>query len=268
MDKLAEIMAHKRREIAPRLRPVRDSELERLGRLAGQRPSFSRALHRPGGLAVIAEIKRRSPSAGAIKDLPEAAEQARLYHNAEADAISVLTDEHYFGGTMRDLWEVTDFISDARRDIPCLRKDFMVHPIQVVEAAEAGASCILIIVRALKDSEIRPIHEAAETAGLDILYEVHSEPEVERALKHGATLIGVNNRDLSRFECDLAFSEKLIPLIPGDVIRVSESGIYTPEDAARARSAGADAVLVGQSLMTADDPEALIKAFHNIDALL
>lgn len=260
-------MAHKRQEIADRIRPVRDSELERLGQIADQRPAFAKALKRDGGLGVISEIKRKSPSAGEIKVLPEAAEQARLYYNAGADAMSILTDEKFFGGTLRDLWEVTDFISDARRNVPCLRKDFMVHPLQVVEAAEAGASCILIIVRALTDDDIRPIHEAAQVAGLDVLFEVHNEREVERALTHDPKIVGVNNRDLARFTTDLEFSERLIPMIPKEIIRVSESGIFEPEDAIRARDCGADAVLVGEALMRAEDPEELISVFHDIDSV-
>lgn len=265
MDKLAEIMAHKREEIANRIRPVRDSELERLGRLTEQRPSFSAHLRHEDGLAVIAEIKRKSPSAGKIKELPDAVEQAREYYNAGADCLSILTDEKYFGGTLKDLWEVTDFLSDMRRDLPCLRKDFMLHPVQVVEAAEAGASCILIIVRALTDEEIRPLHEAAKLAELDVLFEIHNEAELTRAITHEAKIIGVNNRDLARFKTDLGFSERLIPKIPEHIIKISESGIFAPEDAARARACGADAVLVGQSLMQSEDCEQLIGAFHKID---
>lgn len=268
MDKLQEIMAHKRKELEARQRPVSDAELAAHGRLAGRRPSFRKALRRAEGLAVIAEIKRKSPSAGRIKELPEASEQARIYLNAEADAISVLTDEAFFGGHLKDLWAVADFLADNRRAVPCLRKDFMVHPIQVLEAAEAGASCILIIVRALSDAEIGPLQEAAELAGLDTLFEVHAEDELERALALGAEIIGVNNRDLARFRTDLAFSEKLIPLIPEGVVKISESGIFELEDAARARACGADAILVGEALMTADDAEALIEAWHGIDSQL
>ena len=138
--------------------------------------------------------------------------------------------------------------------MPCLRKDFMVHPIQILEAVESGASAILIIVRALDDEEIKILFDAATQAGLDSLFEVHSEPEIERALKAGARIIGVNNRDLTVFKTDLAFSEQLIPQIPGDVIRVSESGIFNGEDAARVRAAGADAILVGEALMRARLP--------------
>ncbi|MGE9295539.1 MAG: indole-3-glycerol phosphate synthase TrpC [Puniceicoccales bacterium] len=261
MDKLAEIMAHKRLEIEPRVRPVRDSELERLSRnVAGK--SFRDALLAPQGLSVIAEIKRKSPSAGQIADLPDATEQARKYQNAVVDCLSVLTDEKYFGGSLKDLWNVTDFLSDHRRDIPCLRKDFFVHPIQIVEAAEAGARCILIIVRALEDDEIDRLYDAAQAAGLDALFEVHTERELDRAMEFDPKILGVNNRDLSRFVTDLAISEKIIPQIPKDVVAVSESGIFTPEDAARARACGAKAILVGEALMRADDPTELVEAFH------
>ncbi len=264
MDKLAEIMAHKRREIAERIRPVRDWELERHHERTRGLPSFVESLKRAPGLGVIAEIKRKSPSAGEIATLPEATEQARKYVNASVDCISVLTDERYFGGTLRDLWEVTDFLSDHRRPIPCLRKDFMVHPIQVIEAAEAGARCVLIIVRALEDDEIARIHDAASLAGLDTLFEIHDEWELEKALRHNPRILGVNNRDLARFKTDLAFSEKLIPQIPSSILPVSESGIFTLEDADRARAAGAKAILVGEALMRAEDPEALVDGFHSL----
>ncbi len=262
-DKLSEIMAFKRHEIAGIIRPVRDRELQRLADIRHDGPGFRQSLKNAEGLAIIAEIKRRSPSAGQIAELPDATEQARLYHNAEVNAISVLTDTKYFGGTLRDLWEVTDFLSVHRRAIPCLRKDFMVHPIQIIEAAEAGARAILIIVRALNDEEIRILNEGAQMAGLDVLFEIHTEAELERALRHQPTMIGVNNRDLARFEVDLAYSEALIPLIPKDILAVSESGIHTVEDAARARACGAKAVLVGQALMTCEDPEEQVRLFRS-----
>lgn len=265
MDKLAEIMAHKRKEIAHLVRPVRDRELERFAGI--QRPglSFRTALDLPDRLSVIAEIKRKSPSAGDIAPGIDAVEQARRYYNAGADCLSVLTDSRYFGGSLPDLWNVTDFMSlraDAR---PCLRKDFMVHPVQVVEAAEAGARAILIIVRALDDDEMRALFDAATLAGLDALFEVHEEPEIERALRIGARIVGVNNRDLARFTTDIGISERLIPLIPDDITAVSESGIHCPGDASRARACGADAVLVGQCLMETpeEDLDAMMEAFHN-----
>jgi indole-3-glycerol phosphate synthase len=262
MDKLAEIMAHKRREIAPLLRPVFEEELARLNGSLPPVPSFTAALRRPDGkLAVIAEIKRRSPSAGAINEAIGALDQARRYYDARASALSVLTDEKFFGGRVTDLEEVTLFFQKQVPALPCLRKDFMVHPVQVLQAREAGASAILIIVRALEDAEISQLHSSAKAAGMAALFEIHDERDLERAVKHGAAIIGVNNRDLAIFKTDLALSERLIPQFPRDVIAVSESGIFTARDAARVRGAGAQAVLVGEALMRADDPAVLIQEF-------
>ncbi|MDP0499298.1 MAG: indole-3-glycerol phosphate synthase TrpC [Verrucomicrobiota bacterium JB022] len=265
MDKLDEIMAWKRQEVAQRTRPVTTAELERLGRLQRSGKSFLEALRRPHGLSIISEIKRRSPSAGSIREQVDAVEQGRLYYNAGTDAISVLTDEKFFQGHIKDLWEVNDLLSGRPDTPPTLRKDFFVDPIQIVEAAEAGASAILIIVRALSDDEMRRLYDAATTAGLDSLFEIHSEPELERALRMSPKIVGVNNRDLGRFVTDLAFSELLIPQIPADIVRISESGIWTREDAERARATGADAVLVGEALMKADDAEAFIEDIHSVD---
>lgn len=265
-DKLAEIIAWKRHEIAPYIREISETELARLDGSLPRPPSFATALRRADGqLAVISEIKRRSPSAGDIKAGASALEQARRYQAAGADALSILTDERYFGGTLDDLrsavahFAATPPTSDA---IPCLRKDFMVHPVQVHEAREAGASAILIIVRALTDDEIKTLFRAANAAGLDALFEIHSESEIDRAVAHGARIIGVNNRDLALFKTDLGLSERLIPRFPPDVTAVSESGIHTAADAARARAAGAHAILCGEALMRAENPAALISAFR------
>ena len=258
-DKLTEIMAHKRSEIEDRIRPVRDVELSRFARDDSGR--FLRALQAGEELSVIAEIKRRSPSAGDISAGLDAVEQARHYVNGDADALSILTDNQYFGGSLRDLWDVTDFLREHSRPTPCLRKDFMVDPIQVLEAAEAGASAILLIVRALTTDDLKRLRDAADLAGLDSLYEVHSEEELETALSLGPKIVGVNNRDLSRFVTDIALSEKLIPQIPAEIATISESGIFTGEDAGRAREAGADAILVGEGLVRAEDPAALIREF-------
>jgi indole-3-glycerol phosphate synthase len=264
MDKLVEIMASKRAEIARRIRAVSDVELERAASRSDLRPSFSQALSHPEKLAVISEIKRRSPSAGEIATGASAVDQAELYARAHTDAISILTDNKYFGGSLTDLSEVVERFDATGTRVPCLRKDFMVHPIQILEAVDAGASAILIIVRALDDDEIGVLFDAATRAGLDSLFEVHSEPEIERALKTGARIIGVNNRDLTIFKTDLAISERLIPQIPGDVLRISESGIFTGEDAARVRATGADAILVGEALMRATSPAGLISDFHQV----
>jgi indole-3-glycerol phosphate synthase len=262
-DKLTEIMAWKRREIAPLLRAVSDTELAQLDASLPRPASFAGALKRSDGqLAVISEIKRRSPSAGEIKAGASAVEQAQRYRKAGADALSILTDQKYFGGTLDDLREVTTQFGLSRPAPPCLRKDFMVHPIQVLEARQAGASAILIIVRALDDSEIATLFTAAQAAGLDALFEIHQESELDRALRHGAKIVGVNNRDLAIFKTDLGLSERLIPQFPSHVIAVSESGIFTAGDAARARNAGAHAVLVGEALMKAEDPAALLAEFR------
>lgn len=271
-DKLAEIMAHKRLEVAARARAVSLEELAALDARLPRPPSFASALRRAdGSLAVIAEIKRRSPSAGDIKAGVPALDQALRYQTAGADALSILTDEKYFGGTLDDLESVTAHFraasapgasSSAPRAIPCIRKDFMVHPIQVLEARQAGASAILIIVRALEDADIRLLHDSARAAGLDALFEIHNEAELDRALAHDATLVGVNNRDLAIFKCDLGLSERLIPKFPAHVTAISESGIFTAADAARVRACGAHAILCGEALMKAPDTAALLADFH------
>ena len=263
-DTLTEIMAWKRREIAPLIRVVTEAELSRVDRSMPRPPSFASHLRRSdGGLAVIAEIKRRSPSAGDIKAGASSLDQAKRYQAAGADALSILTDEKYFGGSLEDLRGVTAWFRTQPAARPCLRKDFMLHPLQVLQARESGASAILIIVRALVDEEIKPLAAAAQAAGLDALFEIHNEPDLARALAHGATLIGVNNRDLAVFRTDLALSERLIPQFPRHVTAISESGISTGADAARVQAAGAHAILVGEALMKAADPVALVAAFRH-----
>jgi indole-3-glycerol phosphate synthase len=263
-DKLTEIMAWKRQEIAARVRSVTEAELAGANASLPKPPSFLTALPRgAGGLAEISENKRRSPSAGEIRTIASAVDQAKRYQQAGADALSVLTDTKYFGGTLDDLRQVTAYFTETPRPVPCLRKDFMVHPIQVLEARQAGASAILIIVRALTDEDIRVLFAAATAAGLDALFEIHNESELDRAVAHGARIIGVNNRDLAIFKTDLGLSERLIPRFPANVVAVSESGIFTGADAARVRAAGAHAILVGEALMKAADPAALMADFRN-----
>ncbi|HEY1765313.1 MAG TPA: indole-3-glycerol phosphate synthase TrpC [Opitutaceae bacterium] len=263
-DKLVEIMAWKRKEIASRIRAVSEGELARLDGSLPKPPPLQAALVRTDGtLAVIAEIKRRSPSAGEIAAGASAVERARAYHAAGANALSVLTDGKYFGGELQDLEQVTEDLRASAIPLPCLRKDFMVHPIQVLEARQSGASAVLLIVRALDDEEIRVLHGAAVAAGLDALFEVHTQQELGRAVAHGARLIGVNNRDLSAFTTDLSLSERLIPLFPPGVVAISESGINSAADASRVRKAGARAVLVGESLMRSPDPSGLLAAIRS-----
>lgn len=258
MDKLTEIMAWKRSEVAPRTRTVSEAELAAADAALPRPPSFASALRRPDGrLAVIAEIKRRSPSAGDIRPGASSADQAHRYREAGADALSVLTDSRYFGGELEDLRRASSASS-----LPCLRKDFFVHPIQVLEARQSGASAILIIIRALADAEIAALHDAARAAGLDVLFEAHDPADCERAARHGARIVGINNRDLAVFTTDLGLSERLIPRLPSGTTAVGESGIFTGADAARLRAAGAHAILVGEALMRAPDPAALVREFR------
>ena len=253
-------MAHKRREIRSGLRHVSDGELSKWA--DSRRPSFLRAIAGGKTLSVIAEIKRKSPSAGAISQGASAMDQATLYARAGADAISVLTDEKYFAGTLDDLVSVTEVV--GRRAIPCLRKDFFLHPIQVVEAARAGASAILIIVRMLEQEEIQALFRAANLAELDAIFEIHTEADLERAISANAKIIGVNNRNLANFSTDLAVSETLIPKIPPSVLSIAESGITTLEDARRVKAAGAHATLIGQALMQHPDPASFIERIHHL----
>jgi indole-3-glycerol phosphate synthase len=263
MDKLAEIMAHKRTEIAPLVRTVPLDELAALNASLPRPPSLAAALRRADGrLAVIAEIKRRSPSAGAIREGASAVDQAQRYQAAGADALSVLTDGKFFGGHLDDLRGVTAHFAAHPPARPCLRKDFTVHPVQVRQAREAGASAILLIVRALADADLAGLFAASNAAGLDTLFEIHNETELDRAVRLGARIIGVNNRDLAVFKTDLALSERLIPAFPRGVIAVSESGIASVSDAARARACGAHAVLVGEALMKSANPASLIGEIH------
>ena len=263
MDKLAEIIAWKRQEIAGRTRPVSDRELAAAASVDRRGAGFRASLRQPGRLSVIAEVKRASPSVGAIRADADAVAQAKAYADAGADALSVLTDAKFFGGSLEDLRRVIADQSQRPAPVACIRKDFMVHRIQVLEAAEVGARCILIIVRALTDGEIRDLHDAARAAGLDALFEVHDEDELARALAHSPEMVGVNNRNLSTFAIDLAFAERVIPRMPTGVVKVAESGIRTAEDAARMRAAGADALLVGESLMRAADPGVLLRALRS-----
>lgn len=262
MDKLTEIMAFKRQEIADRVRDVPESELN--GLIDAKRPSLFTALKGHDKVSVISEIKRKSPSAGNIAAGASALTQATNYVEASTDAISVLTDTEFFSGTLRDLEDATGYIKEKQAGVPCLRKDFFVHPIQVVEAAHAGASAILIIVRALDNQEISTLYQSANLAGLDSIFEIHNEEDLERAVGAQAKIIGVNNRNLATFTTDLALSETLIPQIPDACASIAESGIFTIEDVARVKAAGAQAVLIGQALMEHADPGAFIRQIHEL----
>jgi indole-3-glycerol phosphate synthase len=244
---LARIVRTKRDELA-RLRP-RSRELEAALDDARAPRGMASALGAAGTVSLIAECKRRSPGAGAIRPDLDPVELARGYEGAGASAVSVLTDETYFGGSLDDLRSIGDAIG-----LPGLRKDFTLDPLHVVEARGAGADAVLLIVRILDDPTLRSLHDEAVGLGMDVLVEVHDRRELERALGIGAKLLGINNRDLATFTTDLATTEALVEVVPDDVVVVSESGIRDRDDVVRLGRAGVDAILVGESLLRADDP--------------
>jgi indole-3-glycerol phosphate synthase len=209
---------------------------------AGPRGRFVAALRSPA-VAVIAELKRRSPSRGVINDALDAPERARKYAAGGAAALSVLTEPDRFGGSMDDLRAVRASVA-----LPVLRKDFIVHPAQVAEASAAGAAAVLLIGRALDPAELAELAAAASECGLDVLYEARDEAEVERALRIPECAVGVNTRDLETLAVDAAVGERLLPLIPRNRVAIYESGVASRADVERAARAGADAVLVGSAL--------------------
>jgi len=209
------------------------------------------------GCAVIAEVKKASPSAGVIRQNFHPAGIAAAYEKAGAACLSVLTDREYFQGS-------EEYLAEARRacSLPVLRKDFIIDPWQVHESRAMGADCILLIAAALEREQMQELDGLAREVGLDVLVEVHDEAELENALYLHATLVGVNNRDLHTFTTDLATSERLKPLVPGDRTMVTESGIHTTDDVTRMKRSGINAFLVGEAFMRAENPgEALKKLF-------
>lgn len=206
---------------------------------------------------VIAEIKRASPSRGAMADIPEPAALARLYEEGGASAVSVLTEGRRFGGSLADLEAVRAAVS-----IPVLRKDFISDPYQVFEARAAGADLVLLIVAALADDELASLYALIGDLGMTALVETHSADEVDRAVSLGATLIGVNARNLSTFELDRDLFATLVDRLPTGTIKVAESAVRSAEDVAHYRRAGADVVLVGEALVTGGDPVAALHDFR------
>ena len=233
--------------------PIDEGGLEERARSCPLGPDAMASLRRPG-IRIIAEVKRRSPSAGDIRRAADPIAIAQTYERAGAAAISVLTEPNHFGGSLDDLSAVTGACS-----LPALRKDFIVSRRQILEARIAGASMVLLIVAGLTDAELAARHQDAIDLGLQPLVETHTPEEVHRALDAGATLIGINSRDLTSLRVDLAVAEALRTLLPGDVTAVAESGIGGPEDLVRMRDAGFDVFLIGSALMEARDPAAALK---------
>jgi indole-3-glycerol phosphate synthase len=255
-DILARIAAYKREDVAERR--ARTPSFEDAARAASPPRGFKAALERAsaeGRPALIAEIKKASPSKGLIRADFDPPALARAYAAGGAACLSVLTDAPSFQGD-------DGYLGSAREaaPLPCLRKDFLVNPWQVAESRALGADCILVIMAMVDDALAADLLADSRRLGMDALVETHDEAEVERALALGARLIGVNNRDLRSFEVDLALTERLAPRITPHALLVAESGIFTPDDVSRVAKAGANAVLVGESLMRQADVEGATRA--------
>jgi indole-3-glycerol phosphate synthase len=243
MNRLDEIISAKRREVK-QLRS-RAADLEQQARSRNDFRDFRSALQlAEEKLAIIAEIKKASPSAGVIAESFDPVEIARDYERNGANAISVLTDTKFFQGKLQDLVDIRHVVS-----VPLLRKDFILDEIQIAESAVNGADAILLIVAALEQSQLVDLLHATTAYRLEALVEVHAREELNRALEAGAKIVGINNRNLATFDVDLAVTEELCREVPDEIVLVSESGIRTPQDVARVKACGADALLVGEALM-------------------
>jgi indole-3-glycerol phosphate synthase len=250
---LERILRTTREEVARRKRELSIDQLEGGGEALGARRSLHAALAGPG-ISVIAEFKRRSPSAGTLRERPGVAELVGAYERGGAAAVSILTEGPHFDGSLDDLREAR-----AACALPVLRKDFVVDPYQLYEARAAGADAVLLIVAALEEPALLDLHEQAGELGLDALVEVHDRAELARANEVGARLIGINNRDLRDFSVDIERTFVLLEEVPGGVTVVSESGIATAEQLRRLAERGVQAVLVGETLMRSPDPEAALR---------
>jgi indole-3-glycerol phosphate synthase len=255
---LARIVSHKRAELAGASR--QRAEIERRASHRTRARDFRSAL-KTNPPAIIAEIKKASPSKGILAHEFEPASIARAYSKGGAAALSVLTDREFFQGSLSDLQSAR-----AASTIPVLRKDFTIDEFQVIEAAAHGADAILLIAAILDPSEMRRFRELAAEFGMAALVEVHDGDELDAALASGAEIIGVNNRDLHTFEVMLETSLRLVEKIPSNVIKVTESGIHSDSDVRRLTSAGYDAFLVGEHLMKSADPAAALRALRNSDS--
>ena len=257
-DILAKIAAYKRDEVAARKAARPQAAIEALAAQASAPRGFRAALERrraPGKLALIAEIKKASPSRGLIREDFDPPALARAYEAGGAACLSVLTDGPSFQGSDDDL-----VAARAAVALPCIRKEFLVDPWQVAEARALGADAILVIMAMIDDALAADLMAEAARLGMDALVETHDEAEIARAARLGASLIGVNNRDLRSFVTDLAVTERLSPHVPPGALLVTESGIFTPAEVARMAAAGAGAMLVGESLMRQADVTAAAQA--------
>jgi indole-3-glycerol phosphate synthase len=259
---LERIVDSTREDVAKRRQAVPLSELEQQAASTREDRPFSEALTRPG-ISVIAEHKRRSPSAGEIRMGATVTEIVGAYERGGAVALSILTEERHFGGTLDDLREAR-----SASVLPILRKDFVVDPYQVYESAVAGADAILLIVAALDDDDLGLLHREAASLDLDVLVEVHDEDELERALEVvDADVIGINNRDLVDFSVDIERTYELLSDVPAGKTVVSESGFHTREQLDDLERVGVDAVLIGEGLMRASDVEAACRELTGVEGV-
>jgi len=240
----------------------RSADLRDRAKDAPAAPSFSAALRRTA-VAVVAEVKRRSPSKGVINAGLDAAEQASAYARGGAAALSILTEPTEFGGSVQDLMDAR-----AATNLPTLKKDLHGHPVQALEARAAGASAMLLIARALPPDDLTAIADRASELGVEVLVEVRSEQELERALAIRHAVIGVNSRDLETLVIDATVTARLIPLIPADRLAIAESGVSARSDVERAAGVGADGVLVGSSVSASSDPAAAVAALTGVARML
>jgi indole-3-glycerol phosphate synthase len=251
--RLEQLVEATRRRLEDRKRSRPLVELERQAAERGECRTFSEALSRPG-TSLIAEYKRRSPSAGTIREEADVAETARAYERGGAAALSILTEEEHFGGSLDDLR-----LAASASDLPILRKDFTIDPYQLYEAKAHGADAVLLVVGALRPSQLGSLYGVARGLDLDALVEVHDEEELDAALAIDAGVIGINNRDLEDFSVDLSRTFELLTDVPAGKIVVSESGISGRQQVEELEHVGVDAVLVGEALMRAPDPEAAVR---------
>ncbi|MBA3264109.1 MAG: indole-3-glycerol phosphate synthase TrpC [Thermoleophilaceae bacterium] len=237
-------------------RRKRERPLPELEREAGAVPEgrpFAEALSHPG-TSLIAEHKRRSPSAGTIREGASCAEIVRAYERGGAAALSVLTEEAHFGGSLADLREAR-----GATELPVLRKDFTIDPYQLYEAKAAGADAVLLVVGAMTERELAGLHREAHALDLDAIVEIYDEDELDRALEVDADVLGINNRDLENFSVDIQRTFDLLADVPAGKVVVSESGIHSREQIEELEQVGVDAVLIGEALMRASDPEAAVR---------
>ncbi|MBI3757537.1 MAG: indole-3-glycerol phosphate synthase TrpC [Deltaproteobacteria bacterium] len=258
---LDDIVAYKREELAVQKQQVSVAQLQHLPLFAASPPSFLRGVKDKKGRSIIAEVKKASPSKGVIRADFDPLQLAQTYEANGAAAISVLTEKKFFQGSLAYLQRIRESVT-----LPLLRKDFLFDPYQVYEARAFGASAILLIVAILSDEQLLELSELARSLGMDCLIEVHDETELERALKCGVALLGMNNRDLRTFHTTIETSERLMCMVPAEVTVVSESGLSRVEQLLRLEAQGVRAFLIGETFMAAPDPGAPLREMLGVMA--